>query len=317
MKKLLKQRRACRLSYRRGKANLIASDEKVRMPSSKFRPASGAFTLIELLVVIAIIAILAAILMPVLEKAEARAKQTGCINNFRQIGIALNIYPTDYNHVYPNCLTQSGASYYVWQPRLMDLMATRNAFFCPAALPQSAWDPKQNNTIQQIIGENGKLDRYGIVTGSGGSSYENQGTRFSLGWNDWGLVEFSNLGMGGDAGGSYQTTEAMIRHPSDMIAVTDVRSDTPVGQIQFSANSTPPTSWVQTQDPTWHPQVPCNRHNYRTDVLFVDSHVEAPRRYDVIDPNNPTWRARWNNDDSPHPEATWTVPWTGNGPLEQ
>jgi prepilin-type N-terminal cleavage/methylation domain-containing protein len=281
----------------------------------------GAFTLIELLVVIAIIAILAAILMPVLEKAEARAKQASCINNFRQIGIALNIYPTDYNHVYPNCLNPTGAGYYVWQPRLMDLMATRNAFFCPAALQQSAWDPKLNSTIQPIIGENGKLDRYGIVTGAGGSAYANQGTRFSLGYNDWGLGDTTStgpcLGMGGDVNNSIPVTESMVRHPSDMIAVADVRSDTPAGQIQFSANTTPPTSRVQGQDLPWHPQVPCNRHTYRTDVLFADSHVEGPKRYDVIDPNNNIWRARWNNDNNPHTEVTWTIPWSGDGPLEQ
>jgi prepilin-type N-terminal cleavage/methylation domain-containing protein/prepilin-type processing-associated H-X9-DG protein len=60
------------------------------------------FTLIELLVVIAIIAILAAILFPVFARAKEAAKQSGCLSNLRQIGIAMTMYKSDADELLPD-----------------------------------------------------------------------------------------------------------------------------------------------------------------------------------------------------------------------
>ncbi len=82
------------------------------------------FTLIELLVVIAIIAILASILFPVFTKAQAKARQTTCLSNIRQMSTATLMFVQDNKSRYPDAAT--------WASDLQEYVGNPKIYTCPS-----------------------------------------------------------------------------------------------------------------------------------------------------------------------------------------
>ena len=116
----------------------------------------GAFTLIEMLCVVAVIAILAALLLPVLNRGQAKARALQCVDNLKQTGLAFHIFAHDHNGRFPMEVPMSeggslgfaqngylvpGAFYFSYRhfAALSNELDTPRVLTCPADSRWAAW----------------------------------------------------------------------------------------------------------------------------------------------------------------------------------
>ena len=162
---------------------------------------SGGFTLIELLVVIAIIGLLAGLLLPVLSSAKERAKRISCLNNLRQLDMALNIYASYVDGTFPH---RSNVNR--WPNAMQNDYVETNLLICPSdrVNPPPATETNETNAADLSP-----------------RSY------FINGWNDYfsealSPADFQNYMNGTD---NSAMRDSFIIHPSDTIIFGEKKTD--------------------------------------------------------------------------------------------
>lgn len=157
------------------------------------------FTLIELLVVIAIIAILAAILLPVLNSAKLRAQQVQCVNNVRQLSVASKLYYDDNQQWMGPINSSPSTSEGDWMGAMLSVYQNRSVLICPTAPT-----PNNPNNVPQVWG---KADSAWIWTVE--TNYTS-----SYAKNDWLAQSPTNSLIGTTYPQYVYTTESAVRNPS-------------------------------------------------------------------------------------------------------
>ncbi len=136
------------------------------------------FSLIELLVVIGIIAILAAILFPMLTRVQDKGKQTKCLSNMRQLALAISSYVQDSNGAMPDAWTSGNWSSGTWRERIMPYLKSKNVYNC--STPTIDWRDTQMS----------KFSHYGLAVGL---THNPMATPGFINVTNWGVFGYTYL----------------------------------------------------------------------------------------------------------------------------
>ena len=255
----------------------------------KRRNDERAFTLLELLVVIAIIGILAALLLTTLSKVEARAQRIGCINNLRQLGIAMRSVVNDY-HAYPLFVNGPGAWVAVLQHAELSTSSDSNPGHY---LSQGVWKcPAANKP------SNFPSDRGYASYGYNGYGLYRQSDTTSLGLGGHNVWERSPS-PGNTSWPAPVVKESEIISPSEMMAIADnfvgenkIIKD---GGLGFGRTDGLKDDYGSTKRSY-------ARHQGCANVIFCDGHVESPTLKFLFEDTSDEALSRWNRDHLPHRE---------------
>jgi prepilin-type N-terminal cleavage/methylation domain-containing protein/prepilin-type processing-associated H-X9-DG protein len=266
-----------------------------------------AFTLLELLLVIAVIGILAAMLLPALNRAKIAADNTVCRNNLHQYALALQQYVDDFSY-YPTAgynetnRTPDLSNEIWWHMRLEPYTRTKWTLWSPVIAATTDGGQPRPRTIQDCP----SYAKFRSDLAPWGGAY---------GYNAWGFIVISTPQQGLSANflASPFVRGSDVLCPSDMLAVgdscTENESDvetqgllalSPYDGTDYELGVT--GVWTiglsGSADCSWYRR----RHTGQWNFVFCDGHTEHHRTREMFDPRQGDIVKRWNKDHQPHPE---------------